>query len=319
MQAPESTVNQSDPAKQSAFSLLRLMRPKQWTKNLIVLAPMLFAAKLHDPQLVLNALLCFVAFCLLSSSLYIFNDILDKDADKLHPIKCRRPISSGEISLALAWTLCSILAPAALALSFYVRPTLVLVFVAYLVLNVLYSAVLKHIAIVDVLTIAMGFLLRAMAGAVAVKVPLSSWFLLCAGLGAIFLALEKRRSELTTLQSAADSHRPVLQRYSAALIDRLEGVVLPGLLISYIFYSFLSIHGQWMMLSVPFVIYGIMRYQQLSSQNDASTGAPEDVLLKDRPIQIAIVLWLLTCAGVLYGVIQHAVQVLVSSMDSLVR
>ncbi len=295
------------------------MRPKQWTKNLIVLAPMLFAAKLHDPQLVLNALLCCVAFCLLSSSLYIFNDILDKDADKLHPTKCKRPISSGEISLPLAWTLCLILAPAALALSFYIRPALVLVFVAYLVLNVSYSALLKHIAIVDVLTIATGFLLRAMAGAVAVKVPLSSWFLLCAGLGAIFLALEKRRSELSTLQNSADSHRPVLQRYSSALIDRLEAVVLPGLLVSYIFYSFLSIHGQWMMLSVPFVIYGIMRYQQLSSQNDSSTGAPEDVLLKDRPIQIAIVLWLLTCAGVLYGVIQHAVQILVTGMDSLVR
>lgn len=295
------------------------MRPKQWTKNLIAYAPLLFAAKAGDPALLAKASLCVLSFCFVSSAIYIINDILDREADKLHPTKSKRPIAAGEISLNAACVLAAILAPAGLYLAFLVRPSLILVLLAYLGLTVSYSFVLKHVAILDVLSIAAGFLLRAVAGAVAVRVPMSGWFLLCTGLGAIYLALEKRRREISVLQKSADSHRKALQAYTPQLLDRMESLILPSLLSSYVFYSFLSIHGQWMMLTVPFVVYGLLRYQQLSCAEETMTGTPEDVLLKDRPIQTAIALWLITSALVVYGGIQKFLHVLVQTIDSLVR
>lgn len=317
MQAPE-TISDATVGSNKFLACLRVMRPKQWTKNLIAYAPLLFAAKAHNLLLLQNATLCVVSFCFVSSAVYIINDIFDREADKLHPRKCKRPIASGEISLATAWTLAALLAPTGLILSFLLRPSLALVVLAYLLLTVAYSMVLKHAAILDVLSIAAGFLLRAVAGAVAVRVPMSGWFLLCTGLGAIFLALEKRRRELSVLQNEADAHRKALQGYTMALLNRLESLILPSLLSAYVFYSFLSIHGQWMMLSVPFVIYGLMRYQQLSC-NEGETGTPEDILLSDRPIQIAIVLWLGTSALVVYGGIQYAAHMIVQFADSLAR
>jgi 4-hydroxybenzoate polyprenyltransferase len=261
-----------------------------------------------------------MSFCLVSSSIYIVNDILDREADRVHPSKCKRAIASGQVSITAAWIISALLALSGLLLAFYVRPALILVLLAYLALTISYSLLLKHLAILDVLSIAAGFLLRAVAGAVAVRVPMSGWFLLCTGLGAVFLALEKRRRELSILQNAADSHRKALQGYSAALLDRMESLILPSLLTSYIFYSFQNtVHGQWMMLTVPFVVYGLIRYQQLSCGELAISGTPEEVLLKDRPIQIAIFLWLLTSVGVIYGVIQHWLYFIVHAVDSLVR
>lgn len=315
VQAPE-TLNEGAKKKKS-MPLLRAMRPKQWTKNFVAFAPLLFAAKANDLHLLLDECMCVAAFCLLSSSIYIINDILDREADKKHPTKCRRPIAAGEISIATAWTMAAILAPSALILSFLVRPALTLVLIAYLLLTVAYSYVLKHVSILDVLSIAAGFLLRAVAGAVAVHVPMSGWFLLCTGLGAIYLALEKRRNELAVLANQADSHRKALQGYTAQLLDRMESLILPSLLTSYVFYSFQSVHGQWMMLTLPFVIYGLMRYQQLSSEKNANTGTPEEVLLKDKPIQITILLWLFTSALVVYGGIQYLAHTIVVFADSL--
>ena len=316
MQAPETVTDTSVTTSSHKFlAYLRVMRPKQWTKNLIAYAPLLFAAKAHIPLLLQNATLCVISFCFVSSAVYIVNDILDRQTDKLHPRKCKRPIASGEISLPSAWALAAVLAPTGLILSFLVRPSLALVVLAYLILTTAYSLVLKHTAILDVLAIAAGFLLRAVAGAVAVKVPMSGWFLLCTGLGAIFLALEKRRRELSVLQKEADAHRKALQGYTMNLLNRLESLILPSLLSAYVFYSFLSIHGQWMMLSVPFVLYGLMRYQQLSC-SEGETGTPEEILLKDRPIQVAIVLWLLTSGLVVYGGIQYAAHMVVQFADS---
>jgi 4-hydroxybenzoate polyprenyltransferase len=210
-----------------------------------------------------------------------------------------------------------VLACSGFALAYSVRHSVIIVLAGYLALSLAYTFVLKHHAIVDVLSIAAGFLLRAVAGAVAVHVPTSGWFLLCSGLGAIFLALEKRRAEIRVLQEAAGAHRPVLQGYQSQLLDRMQSLILPTLLTAYAFYSFLSIHGQWMMLTVPFVVYGVMRYLQLSLSEDGLTGVPEDVLFKDRPIQVAILLWLLTCIGVVYGGIQFSLQALVSALDSI--
>ncbi len=315
MQAPETATDTA--TKKRSMPLLRVMRPKQWPKNFIAFAPLLFAAKANNLNLLLDECLCVASFCLISSSIYIVNDILDCEADKKHPTKCRRPIAAGEVSISTAWTMAAILAPSALALSFLVRPALTLVLIAYLILTVAYSYVLKHISLLDVLSIAAGFLLRAVAGAVAVHVPMSGWFLLCTGLGAIFLALEKRRNELSVLQNQADLHRKALQGYTIQFLDRLESLILPSLLTSYVFYSFQSIHGQWMMLTVPFVIYGLMRYQQLSTEKNANTGTPEEVLLKDRPIQITILLWLFTSALVVYGGIQYLTHTIVVFADSL--
>lgn len=321
MQASDTASGQNDKLSsgKTFWAYIRLLRPRQWTKNLIAYAPLLFAAKAHISHLFLNASLCVAAFCLVSSSIYIINDILDKEADRLHPTKCKRPIAAAQVSSTKAAFLAVLLAAAGLGLCFFVRPSLILVLISYLVLTISYSFVLKHIAILDVLAIAGGFLLRAVAGAVAVHVPMSGWFLLCTGLGAIFLALEKRRRELSVLQNSADVHRKALQSYSPQLLDRLESLILPSLLTSYVFYSFLSVHGQWMMLTVPFVIYGLMRYQQLSVSSQGQTGSPEEVLFKDRPIQIAILLWLCSSALVVYGGIQSLLHFLVAAVDSLVR
>ena len=317
MQAPESTQPAARSLKKTLIAYIRAMRPKQWTKNMLVMAPLIFAGKGIDVHLVTSAILCFFSFCTVSSSVYIVNDILDRQADMLHPRKCKRPIAAGEIPLPIAWGFAVVLAISGLALGFYVRHTLILVLFGYLALTAAYSFVLKHEAILDVLSIAAGFLLRGVAGACAIHVPCSGWFLLCTGLGALFLALEKRRSELTILQNSSDAHRKALKGYSPRMFDRMEALVLPSLLTAYVFYGFLSVHGQWMMLTVPFVVYGLMRYQQLSCSGDDLTSTPEEVLLKDRRIQIALIFWLATSIGVIYGGIEWFLRVTVHALDSL--
>lgn len=279
---------------------LKLLRPRQWTKNLIAYAPLLFAIKIHEIDLFLSATACVFSLCLVSGGIYIVNDIVDAEADRLHPKKKLRPIASGQVSVRSALLFGILVISLGLVLSFLIRPTLCLVVLVFFGVNLLYTCLLKHQAIVDVFGIATSFVLRAVAGAVAVHVPVSGWFLLCTTLGALFLALEKRRQELELLGESSLAHRKSLGLYSTDLLDRMEALVVASLLTSYAFYSFLSVHGQWMMLTVPFVIYGVMRYQLLSVEHKV-TGSPEDVLLKDRPIQITILAWLLTCGLVVYG------------------
>lgn len=295
---------------------LKLLRPRQWTKNLIAFAPALFALQLHNYEIIERVTLCVVAFCGLSSSIYIYNDILDCEADRQHPTKCKRPIASGAIAAGPAMAVSVLLAVAAMALGYYVRPLLCLFFLAYLVLMLAYGKVLKHIILLDVFSIAAGFVLRAVAGAVAAGVPSSGWFLACTSFGALFLAIEKRRQELKTLKEGAASHRKALDHYSLALIDRFESLVVPCLLTCYAFWSFQSFHSQWMMLTVPFVVYGVMRYQVLSERTQV-TGTPEEVLLKDMPIQAAVFSWVVTAALVAYNVIPRVADFLVHWLDSL--
>ncbi|MBI4532968.1 MAG: decaprenyl-phosphate phosphoribosyltransferase [Candidatus Melainabacteria bacterium] len=300
-------------AKQKWALLLQALRPRQWTKNLIAYAPLLFATKMHEGLLFLDATWCVLSFCLISGALYIFNDVLDAEADRAHPKKRLRPIASGKLDKNTASVFALVVVFIGLAISFLVRPTLTVVCLVYLALGLTYATVLKHHPILDVLAIAAGFVLRAFAGALAVRVPMSGWFLLCTSLAALFLALEKRRQELNLLGDNSTIHRKSLEGYSIELLDRMESIIVPSLLTSYAFYSFLSIHGQWMMLTVPFVLYGVMRYQMLSVEHQI-TGTPEEVLLKDRPIQLTLILWLLTAACVVYGVpnvlrpISHAVD-----------
>lgn len=300
----------------SLADLLKLLRPKQWTKNLIVFAPLLFGMKIHEPLVLLKVCVCFVAFCCASSSIYVLNDIVDRRKDQAHPTKRNRPIASGRVTIAAAMMLGFGMSIIAVAVSFLVRPTLAVVVATYISLMIFYSFVLKHYVLVDVFTIAAGFVLRAIGGAVAAQVPPSGWFLLCTSFGALFLALEKRRQELNLLKSEAESHRKTLTSYSIELLDRLEGAIVPCLLTCYAFYSFQSFHGQWMLLTVPFVVFGIMRYQVLSVKH-FTTGSPEEVLLKDRPIQAAIILWILTSAAVVYNLIPKAIVYIARTVDAL--
>jgi 4-hydroxybenzoate polyprenyltransferase len=262
----------------------------------------LFAARIFEPQPFTATCICAIAFCLVSSAIYLLNDVLDREQDRIHPRKKNRPIAQGRISPSVALTTAMISALAGIFLAALIKPSCAILVLTYCGVMLCYASFLKHVVLLDIMIVAAGFVLRAVAGGVAAGVPLSGWFLLCTSFGALFLALEKRRHEITTLSASAQDHRTVLEDYSTGLIDRIESIVVSGLLNCYIFYSFLSYHGQWMMVTVPFVFYGVIRYQLLSKQA-ALTGTPEEVLLKDGPTQVTIVLWLLASAAVLYNVI----------------
>lgn len=296
-----------------AILLVKAMRPKQWTKNLIAFAPLLFAGKLGQPELIVATSFCVFAFCLVSGGLYVINDLLDRENDRIHPTKRFRPIASGKLNNQVAFVFAILAIASGLTVCFLVRPSLALIALLYMVCTMSYSLYLKHSAILDVFMIATGFVLRAIAGAMAIFVPISGWFLLCTSLGALYLALEKRRKEILMLGADSHQHRKVLSHYSIASLDRMESIVVPSLVTSYMFYSFLSSHGEWMLLTVPPVIYGIMRYQMLSDHANL-TASPEEVLWKDRPIQVAIVSWLVVSALVVYGM-DKSVPALIKAFD----
>ncbi|MCA9816127.1 MAG: decaprenyl-phosphate phosphoribosyltransferase [Cyanobacteriota/Melainabacteria group bacterium] len=312
------TESQEDKNKKSMNPLypLAVLRPRQWTKNFIAFAPLLFSHRFSDMEAFTAVSACTACLCLVSGSVYVANDIKDREADAKHPAKRLRPIASGRVSVGTA----KIIGISALIIGlvggFLVRPTVGLTLLLYLLLQVAYNGWLKKQPILDVFSIATGFVLRAVAGGAAGHVALSAWFLLCTTLGALFLAVEKRRQELKVLGQKAGQHRAVFDKYSLELISRMEAVVVPSLITSYAIYSFNSPSSQWMMITVPFVMYGIFRYQLLSTTRNV-TGAPEDVLLKDRPIQISILLWILTSVGVIYGWIPYTVQLIIDQVDSL--
>lgn len=305
-----------DKEKKNPLYPFYVLRPRQWTKNLIAYAPLLFSHRFSDYDALLAVTGCTICLCLVSGSVYVINDIKDKEADAKHPTKRLRPIASGKVSVSTARAIGLTALFAGLIGGFLVRPTVGLTLVLYLLLQVAYNGYLKKQPILDVFCIATGFVLRAVAGGAAGHVQLSAWFLLCTTLGALFLAVEKRRQELKVLGEKADQHREVFSKYSLELIARMEAVVVPSLITCYAIYSFNSPSSQWMMLTVPFVMYGIFRYQLLSTTKTV-TGAPEDVLLKDRPIQWSIILWVLTSVGIIYGWIPYAIQLVIEQVDTL--
>jgi 4-hydroxybenzoate polyprenyltransferase len=298
---PMSQSASKEPQSKSGLpkAIVKQLRPKQWAKNLIIYTAPLFGGRFNDPQAILSATECVASFCLISSGIYILNDVVDVEADRAHPTKRFRPIACGELSIPLAVVIGVVCVSLGFLIAFLVRPSLVFICLAYVVLNVLYSKYLKNFAIIDIFCIASGFVLRAVAGAVAVKVMPSVWFLLCTSLGALFLALEKRRQEVLLL-SGKPATRKVLSDYSPKLLQRIENLIVPSLVTSYAFYSFQSPHGQAMMATVPIVLYGVMRYQLLSERG-SDTATPEEVFWKDRPIQMTLILWVLACALVVYG------------------
>ena len=287
-----------------AFNLLISLRPGQWAKNLLVFAGLLFGLRLFDVEAVGRALAAFGVFCLLSGVVYLINDIADRHTDRQHPLKARRPIASGALPVPAAVMSAIALGAAALAGAFALGPRFFIVAVSYLALLALYSGALKHIVIIDVLTIAIGFVLRAVAGAVAVNVDISHWLLVCTILLALFISLAKRRHELVLLADGAASYRPILDEYTPYLLDQMIAVVTASTLIAYVFYTISpeteqKFNTHWLGLTVPFPLYGIFRYLYLVHQREGG-GSPADLLLTDRPLLVCVTLWALSVVLIIY-------------------
>jgi 4-hydroxybenzoate polyprenyltransferase len=298
----------NDAAGRSLAALLvRSLRPGQWSKNLIVFAGLIFSERhlLLQPPAVGRAGLAFLVFCAASGVVYLINDVRDRDADRHHPIKCRRPIASGALSPTTALAAAAIIGAAALVVAFALSVPFGLIVVAYVVLFALYSTSLKHVVILDVLTIAIGFVLRAWAGAVVVNVQVSHWLLLLTLLLALFLGLSKRRAELVTLASDAAGHRRILAEYSPYLLDQMISVVTASTLLSYALYTIdpetvQKVGTDWLVWTVPFPLYGIFRYLYLVHQRDGG-GNPSEMLLTDRPLLGCVALWGAAVIAILYG------------------
>jgi 4-hydroxybenzoate polyprenyltransferase len=287
-----------------ALNLLISLRPNQWAKNLLVFAGLLFGLRLFDPAAVLRAAAAFGIFCLLSGVVYLINDVLDRETDRQHPLKARRPVAAGALSVQAALTAAIVLGALALAGAWTVGPSFFVASTGYLALLALYSAALKHVVIIDVLTIAVGFVLRAVAGALAVQVDISQWLLVCTILLALFISLSKRRHELVLLAGSATTHRPILEEYSPYLLDQMIAVVTASTLIAYVFYTIspetqLKFGTEWLGLTIPFPLYGIFRYLYLVHQREGG-GSPADLLLTDRPLLACVTLWALLVALIIY-------------------
>lgn len=280
---------------------LRLLRPVQWSKNSVVFAPMVFGRQ-SDPGDLLSAVLAFVAFCAVSSATYIFNDWSDIERDRHHPIKRYRPLASGEIRPPLAGVLGVALAILALLLSCLVTPWLTLVLSGYAMMMAAYTCWLKHVMILDVFVISAGFLLRAIAGGVAVNVPISTWLALCTMLLALFLGFCKRRNELTTLDKDAALHRTSLLGYTTEILDQFIVITAASSVMAYAMYSFsaetVPASGV-MMFTVPIVIFALFRYLYLVYVRRLG-GAPEVLLFRDRPLLGSIVVWGITVFGIVW-------------------
>lgn len=290
-----------------ALLLLRAMRPKQWSKNVLLFAGLLFALKFTDPDAIWRAFAGFALFCLFSSSVYIMNDLRDREQDKLNPRTVKRPIASGALKPQIAAVAVAVVLPVAFVLSWLLNPWFAVLAAVYIAKDIAYSFGLKNVVIVDVFLIAAGFTLRAVAGALAIGAPISSWLYMVTSLGALFLALNKRKHELVLLGSAAGSHRPVLGEYSPALVEEMIAVITASTLMSYSLYTFTADNlppalrsNHLMMLTIPFVLYGIFRYLYLVYQKNEGSS-PEEVLLRDRPLLLCVVLWGLTSAALLYA------------------
>ncbi len=283
--------------------LLNAMRPRQWTKNAVLLAGIVFAGKLTDVTSLWRATLAVVIFCSLSSSVYLFNDLVDREVDRQHPIKRFRAIASGRLPAGSATVAALVLGLVACTGSLVLGLHFLGLAAGYVVLNLAYSWRLKHLVILDVFSLAGGFVIRAAAGAVAVNVPISPWLYVCTVLLALFLGLSKRRYELLLLEQDASASRRSLESYSTALVEEMLGVVTSSTVIAYAMYTFFAENvprNHSMMLTIPFVLYGLFRYLYLvHSQRGA--GNPDEVLLRDVPLIVAIGLWGLTAMIILYS------------------
>jgi 4-hydroxybenzoate polyprenyltransferase len=287
-----------DTPRSRSRAALAALRPRQWTKNLLLFAGLVFAAKLGDVTRWLEALLAFVVYCAASSAAYLANDVRDAPHDRKHPVKRLRPVASGELPAKAALVIAAVLVVLAFGGAAVLGWGSVAFLAAFLVLQASYTAGLKHVVLIDVLAIAGLFVVRASAGAEAVDVRISPWLLICTGLLALFLALAKRRAELVLVGAEETPGRPVLEGYSLALVDQLVSVVAASTVIAYSLYTFTARDSKAMMATVPFVVYGVFRYLLLLHRHDLGEE-PENVLLTDTPLLLTIAGWAATCAVIL--------------------
>lgn len=284
--------------------VIHSLRPAQWTKNFFVFAALIFSIKITDVPLLLRTVAAFAVFCFLSGALYLVNDVLDFKEDRLHPKKSRRPIAAGRVGRPPAIALAVVLAAASLVCAYVLNTGFFAAAAVYFVLQIAYSLKLKHVVILDVFLVASGFVIRVVAGGLVIGVPLSSWLLICTTLLALFIAMSKRRHELVLLEENAASHRPILKEYNAYLLDQMISVVTASTVIAYCLYTvsedtvkkFGTSH---LIYTTPFVLYGVFRYLYLVHKKGLG-GSPEELILKDKPLAAAIVLWIATAVGILY-------------------
>lgn len=286
-------------------ALIKTMRPRQWTKNVFVLAAVVFDKQLSlsDPLPFVKSLIGVLLFCLLSSTVYIINDIVDVNADRQHPNKRNRPIASGRLPIPVAITAAGILLIFTLAAAYLLSPGFFLLSLAYFLVNIAYSNWLKHVPLIDVLLIALFFVMRVGAGVTIIHVErFSPWLYVVTTLFALYIGFGKRRAELTLLEDEAQSHRPVLDGYNIPFLDQLITIVSSTTVLAYSLYTFSAPNlpsNHTMMLTIPFVVYGIFRYLFLI-QIRKEGGAPEEILLLDRPLQATILLWGISVVLVIY-------------------
>jgi 4-hydroxybenzoate polyprenyltransferase len=274
------------------------MRPKQWTKNGFVFAGLIFSKSFLVPALLLRTVYAFVLFSLVSGAIYIINDLLDRERDLLHPHKCKRPIASGKLKPSTALVFSIAILTISFLLSFLFDLTFTAILAAYLLMVLAYSFKLKNVVILDVILLSLGFVLRTVGGTVVIDVLISPWLILCTTLLAMYLALNKRKNELLVMSDDAANHRKILGEYTPELINMMLSVITPTTVMSYCLYTFSAGKSSYFMLTIPFVLYGIFRYQYLVSVKNMG-GSPELVLLKDMPLLLDLVLWIAVCVVIL--------------------
>ncbi len=289
-----------------ARDIIATMRPRQWTKNLLVFAAILFAGKASDPEALRYVVLAFVAFCILSAAVYLLNDSLDAESDARHPDKRHRPIAAGRIPAHEGILLAVVCALLGLVIAHFATPIFgfFITAVLYLALTTAYTLWLKHIVILDVLAVSLGYVLRAVAGAEAIGVAISPWLVICTLLLTLFISLAKRRCELILLEDGATEHRPILQHYSPQLLDQMIAVVTASTLVTYCLYTVddrtIQVVGtQNLVYTVPLVIYGIFRYLYLMHEKKLG-GQPDQLVLTDTPLLLTILIYAATVAVILY-------------------
>ncbi len=287
------------------LSLLRALRPVQWVKNVFVLAPIVFAEQLGEADVLGRAMLAFVTFCFASSAVYLFNDLRDREDDRRHPLKCKRPIASGALPVSVATVTALVFAILALGLGWRFGTFYAVLLAVYLAINLLYSSGLKQVVILDVMAVSSGYVIRVLAGAEAINVEVSRWLLLCTIFLALFLIFSKRRHELVLLAGDAAEHRAVLSHYNPAFLDQMINVVTASTVVSYALYAVdadtVSRFGSdRLVYTVPLVLFGVFRYLYLIYQKQDKHN-PTEAILRDLPSMINVVLWGLFVLWIVYG------------------
>ncbi|MBZ4663764.1 MAG: UbiA prenyltransferase [Caloramator sp.] len=277
---------------------IELMRPKQWIKNFFVFGAIIFSKKFLEVESILKVILTFFSFCLISSSVYIMNDIKDLEQDKIHPKKKNRPIASGRVSIKSAIIEMIVLIIVSLSTAFYLNKYLLIILLIYFINNIIYTFKVKHLVLLDVISIAIGFILRVIAGGVVINVELSVWILLCTLFISLFLGFEKRKNELKCLEGDATKHRKILDDYSIKFLDDISNIVCGCTIIFYSLYTFFAYKHKYMMITDIFVIYGLFRYKYLTEIKDLG-GSPTEAVLTDIGIIVDVILWGIFSAAIL--------------------